>query len=206
MVKNRYSNDERVTRANGQVSEVRVLIIEALEALAGDGATAEDLFQLIGQSIDSDNPKMSIGKTLSNMDADGYVIYHRGRWYMKEHAPNAQPPVNDLHVNGLNTYSSFNGSKIAPMVQKRIAKTISLHTKPRTYTDAVAVDLLIKERWTPVPFMVNMRVMIDPEVADWPCEKWFWTDVEIVRITHKDGRKTEERPAPREIVTIAAEE
>jgi hypothetical protein len=204
MVKNRTTYDERARRSNGLVSRPRVVVLEALEAQAGEGATVEEILTLVGSEFPGNRPQGSIGQVLSYMQTDDLVTFVKNRWYLKEHAPIIQAK-NDLHINGLNTYSNTNGSKIAPMVQKRIPKTISLHTKPRTYTDAVAVDLLIKERWTPVPFMVNMRVMIDPDVADWPCEKWFWTDVEIVRITHKDGRKTEERPAPKDVVTIAAE-
>lgn len=198
-MKHRYSNDERVTRANGQVSEIRVLIIEALEALAAEGATSEDLFQLIGGSVGSDNPKMSIGKSLSNMDADGYIVHNRGRWYMKKNAPGAIQVNNNGHI------ASSNGSsvKIAPMVQKRSGKNVSLFTSPREMADVVKVMLVIKGQAFPIPLWGNMWICYGQTTPDWDAEKETYYNVETIRLLLKNGQQHEEHPSPSDIVTIA---
>jgi len=196
-MKNRYSNDERVIRSNGQVSEGRVLIIEALEALGADGATSEDLFQLIGQSIGGDNPKMSIGKTLSNMDADEYIVHNRGRWYLKEHAPAERAEVKVLpHANG-------NRVQIAPLVQKRSGKNVSIFTSPREMTDVVKVMLVIKGQAFPIPLWGNMWICYGSSTPDWDAEKEQYYNVETIRLLLKNGTQHEEHPAASDVVTIA---
>lgn len=199
-MKNRYSNDERVIRSNGQVSEGRVLVIEALEALAAEGATSDDLFQLVGQAIGGENPKMSIGKILSNMDADGYIVHHRGRWYMKENEPGA------IEIsNGKIEISSPNGNRvqIAPLVQKRSGKVVSIFTSPREMADVVKITLVIKGQALPIPLWGDMWICYGQTTPDWDAEKETYYNVETIRLLLKNGQQHEEHPSPSDIVTIA---
>lgn len=199
-MKNRYSNDERVIRSNGQVSEGRVLVIEALEALAAEGATSDDLFQLVGQAIGGRNPKMSIGKILSNMDADGYIVHHSGRWYMKENVPSAIQVSNGKVET---THSNGQGVKIAPMVQKRTGRNVSLFTSPREMTDVVRVSLVIKGVTVPIPLWGNMWICYGQTTPDWDAEKEIYYNVETIRLLLKNGQQHEEHPSPSDTVTIA---
>lgn len=200
-MKNRFSQDERVTVFNGRVSRPRQIVVEALEAQAAEGATVEELCTLIGAEIGGVRPQGSIGQVLSYMATDDIVIEIRGRWYLKEHAPIAVDPApsDKKPANGF-------FAKIAGVMQKRSEKTVSLYRMPTVYDDAIGVTLLINQRWTPVPLFGNLRICIDKEIPNWSPERIWYSDVEVVRITRRNGIVSEERPAPKDYVTIDQEE
>lgn len=197
-----WSNDERVLGFNGRVSRVRTLVIEALEAQGKEGATVDDICSLIGDDLDGKRPKGSIGQALTYMKTDGFVIDQGERWYLPENAPKT-------HLNGSNSSAApapaTNGHKaqIAPFVGKRTGKTISLYTGHRTFSEVLSVHLLIGGRWFPVMLGDRMRIMVDFERPEWSPDQVTYSDVEVIKFTHKDGGVYEERPAPKDLVTIA---
>lgn len=203
-MKSRTTKDPRVMQANGMKSLSRELIVEALETVASEGATIDEIVELIGKDLSSENKKMSVGGTLSRMETDNYVICYRGKWYLKEHLIKNAPEQQNADMPTHNANGFF--AKIASVVQKRSAKTISLYRMPTIYTDAIGVSLLINQHWTPVPLFGNLRICIDKEIPNWSPERIWYSDVEVVRITRQNGIVSEERPAPKDYVTIDQEE
>lgn len=199
-----FHNDMRAVTSQGRVSKSRVVVLEALEAQGAEGATIDELAQLVGQDMPGENPKLSIGSVLSRMQTEEHLVCLRNRWYLAEHAPQSQ-------VNGNGTglplvYSSNGQHSIAPMVQKRSGKTVSLYTTPEVYSDAIAIAMLSDQKWYKIPFFLSMRICIGHEAPNWSPEQEIYSNVEILRITHKNGKITEKRPAPTDLITVAAEE
>lgn len=201
-MKNRTTKDERVMQVNGTKSLSRELIVEALETVTSEGATVDEIVDLIGKDLPSENKKMSVGGTLSRMETDNYVVNYRGKWYLKEHLVKNIPEQQQVNPPATNGFFA----KIAAVVQKRSAKSVSLYRMPTIYTDAIGVSLLINQHWTPVPLFGNLRICIDKEIPNWSPDRIWYSDVEIVRITRQNGQVSEERPAPKDYVTIDQEE
>lgn len=204
-MKNRTTKDPRVTRSNGQAGESRVIVLEVLEMVGKDGATIEEIVELVGKDLPGNHPKMSAGSVLSRMEADNYVVRYRGRWYLPDCVPDAQKQP--LHMNGLKTYvTEEKPASVAPFIQKRRGKTVLLYRSPVVYADAIAIAMLIQERWYKISFFVSMRICIGQESPNWSAEQEMYNDVSIIKIIRKDGTHIEERPAPTDIVTIAEAE
>lgn len=197
-MKNRTTKDQRAMQSNGMLSHPRMIIIEALEAQTSEGATIDELVELIGADLDVTHPKMSIGSTLSKMGNDGYVVCHRNRWYLKEHFVKAEAAP-DATVKIL---SQSNG-KIAPMVQKRSGKQVSIFTSPRELNDVVRVSLVIHGTKFPVPLWGDMWICYGQSTPDWDIEKETYYNVETIELLLKNGTKHEEHPSPSDNVTIA---
>lgn len=187
------------------LSKSRIIVSEALVSQGKDGATKEDLLILVGDEIGGSRPQGAIGLALSSMAYDGEVVEHRGRWYLKECAPDALIS----HVNGSNSSAApapaMNGHKaqVAPFIGKRTGKTVSLYTGHRVFDDVVAIMLLVGGRWWPVMLGDKMRIMVAFEAPQWSPDQVIYSDVEVIKFTHKDGGVYEERPAPKDLVTIA---
>jgi len=182
------------------VSQPRVRVLEALEAQGKEGATIEEMVLLVGSEFPGNRPQGSIGQVLGYMKTDEIVVFERGRWFLTEYAPSAPQP--DLHINGLNTYAPVDNGKVAPITQKRKGIVISVYTSPRVYEQAIDIALLIGGRWWPVPLFGNARICIGQSRPEWSPNERYYTDVEVVKITQQGGKISEERPAPKDIVTI----
>lgn len=196
-MKSRTTKDPRVMNTNGTLSKPRMLVVEALEAQGKEGATIDELVELLTQDLNVDNPKMSIGQSLSKMENDQYIIRSRNRWYLKEHAPSAQPAL-PPQANG-------RVQPIAPIAQKRSGKTVELYTSPRVFSDVIGLSLLIKEQWFKLPLFGGVRICMGHESPIWSPEQETFSDVSVIKILLKDGRVVEERPALKDLVTIAPE-
>ena len=196
-MKSRTTKDPRVMNSNGQLSKSRMLVIEALEAQAQEGATIDELVNLIGMDLEMEHPKMSIGQSLSKMEADEYVVCYRNRWYLKEHFFKPEPQ----QQNG----SNGRVQPIAPIAQKRSGKTVELYTSPRVFSDVIGLSLLIKEQWFKLPLFGGVRICMGHESPIWSPEQETFSDVSVIKILLKDGRVVEERPALKDLVTIAPE-
>lgn len=205
--RNDFKQDERAVTSQGRVSKSRVIVLEALEAQGKEGATIDELAQLIGQDMPGENPKLAIGSVLSRMEADDYLCNIRGRWYLNECAPDTpQPRQNGSNSNGA-AQPAMNGHKsgVAPFMGKRKGKTISVYTSPRVFEDAIALSLFVGERWFKIPLSGSARVCYGQEAPDWSPDQEMYSDVEVLKIQLRNGQFHEERPAPKDIVTILLE-
>jgi hypothetical protein len=195
-----FQSDLRAVTSQGRVSKSRVVVLEALEAQGAEGATIDELAQLIGQDMPGENPKMSIGSVLSRMQTEEHLVCLRNRWYLKEFEP--QPKFEPAQTNHIVSFTNGSFQKIASVTQKRKGINISVYTSPRVYEGAVDISLLIGGRWWPVPLFGNARICIGQSRPEWSPNERYYTDVEIVKIVQAGGKVSEEKPAPRDIVTI----
>lgn len=193
--------DSRFVMANGRMSKPRQMVLEALEAMGSEGGTTDELTILIGANFDSNNPKMSIGKTLSGLLADEYVVMQRGRWYEKNCAP-AAPALDRIASVKVDQPRI----QVATYVGKRSEKTVSIYTTPNVLTDVIGLALLIANHWYKIPLFASIRICIGQEAPHWSPEQEVYSDVTTIRITHKGGKVTEEHPARTDLITIAPEE
>lgn len=200
----KFKKDPRTTRMNGQVSSSRQYIIEALEAMGKAGSTTDELVTLIGDNMPGSNPKHSIGRTLGGMEKDGYVVMYRGRWFEKENAPTEPANNNGSHITARKPDQPK--VQIAQYAGKRSGKTVSVYTSPKVLDDAIGLALLIKNEWYKIPLFASLRLCIGAEAPMWSPEQEMYQNVTVIRITHKGGTVTEERPNSTDIITIAPEE
>lgn len=189
------------------VTTSRIVVLEALQAQGKDGATKEELLMLVGEEIGGARPQGAIGQVLSVLVAEDEAMEVRGRWYMKDCAPDAP----ETHLNGSNSSAApapaMNGRKvqIAPFMGKRKGKTISVYTSPRVFEDAIALSLFVGGRWFKIPLSGSARVCYGQEAPDWSPDQEMYSDVEVLKIQLRNGQFHEERPAPKDIVTILLE-
>lgn len=203
-MKRSWSKDERVQMVNGQVSPTRVIVVEGLEAQGKEGATLDELTQLIGQDIGGERPKQGISKALNMMADNDHVQFVRGRWYLTEHAP--KPATNGHAPDASPVYSQINESpRPVTFNGKRSEKQVSLYTSPRVFSDVISISLLIAQRWYRLPLFGSVRICIGFEAPNWSPDQEMFTDVEVIKIVHTGGKVTEERPAPKDLVTVAPE-
>lgn len=200
-----WTNDDRAKRPDGRFSQPRMIVLEGLEAQGMEGATRDELVQLIGGDMNGDSPAMSIGRILHALLNEEHVVLQFGRWYLKECAPDAL----ESRAKGSNSSAVSNGAtnghkvQIAPFFGKRTGKRVSLYTGHRVFDDVVAINLLIAGRWWPVMLADTMRIMVAFDRPDWSPDQVTYSDVEMIRFTYKAGTTYEERPAPKDLVTIA---
>lgn len=200
----KFGKDPRTTRVNGQVSPSRQYVIEALEAMGKGGATTDELVTLIGENMPGGNPKQSIGKTLGGLERDQYVVRYRGRWYETECAPTE--PTNNNGSHSAPPKTEYPKVQIAQYAGKRSGKTVSVYTSPKVLDDAIGLALLIKNEWYKIPLFASLRLCMGTEAPMWSPEQEMYRNVTVIRITHKGGKVTEERPSPADVITIAPEE
>lgn len=202
-MKHQNGRDPRVTRANGMVSQSRQVLLEALEAMGAEGGTLDELVALIGEEMPGENPKISIGRTIRNMESDGHVMEWRGRWYEKGCAPikSEVRPLPDVKT------ADQPKVPVAVYANKRDGKIVSIYRTPFVVTDAIALAFLINEQWYKMPLFGSVRICIGPgDPPLWSADQEMYRNVVKIRITHKGGTVTEEPTSPSDIITIAPEE
>lgn len=198
-VEERNGIDPRFLGSQGRYSRQREVIITALEAYGKQGATLDEVVELVGKDLPGYNPNMSAGKTLHSMLDAGYVMMVNGKWYMKESAPTRRPDSAPAAQNG-------HIQPIAPFAQKRSGKTITLYTTPETLENVIGLSLLHKEQWYKMPLFDNVRLCIGMEAPQWSPEQEMYSDITEMKVLFKNGQTVNRAVNPREIVTIAPEE
>lgn len=183
-------------------SKMNDVIGEALGVFGAKGALREEVFSLIHDDMYGDN-ETSKRKSLSNgltraMNAD-LIVTVAGRWYLKEYDPSH-------HRNGHQNGSAPKVQVVALYANKRSGKSISIYKSPLVFTDAIALSFLMDGKWWKIPLFSSIRVCIGQETPLWSPEQETYRNVEIVRVTHKNGLTTDERPAPTDTITIASVE
>lgn len=198
-VEERGNVDPRLLVHNGSLSLSRQVVVEALETFGSQGATRDEIVDLIGRDLPGDNPNMSAGRTLGQLREDGHVIEMRGRWYLTEHAPQPKnaPPMPP--PNG-------RVQPVAPFVGKRTGKTVALYTTPEVLQNVIGLTLTIDNVAYKMPLFGNIRICIGKEAPQWTPEQEMYTHCTKIRVLLQGGQTQEFQPAYNDIVTIAPEE
>jgi hypothetical protein len=204
----REGSQFRYLRKGRRIMSIRQMVFDALQLQ--NGLSSRDIIDYIHE-IDSTILDQNVYTTLHDAKKRG-ALQHEGRKYylpttetmqnvklngVKSIRPVPAAPSPSANGNGLTT--------IAPFKQKRPGIRLGIYSSPRYFEEVVALSILIGEQWFPVPMFDNMRMCIGYEIPEWSPYQLEYRNVVNMRITFKNGQVQDERPALKDVITIAPE-
>ena len=180
-------------------SKTRELIMVALQSYGKQGATRDEIVELVRDELDEGigMPNKAVGISLGLMQQDNEVREHRGRWYLAEDMPqpqNAPPRTNGAKV------------QVATFATKRSNKQVTIYNTPEVFDDIIGIQVFMKKEWWRLPVFGSMRICIGKDAPMWSPEQEMYYEVEVLRLVHRGGGTTERRPNPKDILVIAPED
>lgn len=180
-------------------SAIRKEVLEALDVVAAQGATRDEIVDLIGKT------RSSVAITLFRCSQDDLVIETNGRFYLKQY----QVQDNQVSSKPVKTQIEpyVNGRISLPAIAKgRSGKHVSVYTSPIEENDIVQVQMCINNQWVKIPLFAGLKICTGPDIPNWSQDQETNQNVSTIRLVKSNGQYNDIQVARGYPVTVTYED